>query len=239
MTQLIYFPDVESCYIKEFDATITRASAEGVILDRTAFYPTGGGQLHDTGILEINDKTYNVVDVKKMGNEVLHILDGEVEAKPGDGVHGIIDWDRRYGNMRMHTAQHLISAIIYDLYGSTTVGNQLYPDRARIDFSPLTKDQLDVEEVERIFAQKVSEALEVIIYHRPRDELLSDSRVRVNLDRIPKLATELRIVEIDGYDICPCAGTHVRSLGELAPIKIVKTKSKGSGRLRVEYVFEE
>ena len=236
----MFFPNIDACYIKEFDAVVVDIeNGRGLLLDKSAFYPRGGGQNADKGHLIINGKEYEVMDVKKKGENGIHLLSSTQGISVGDEVHGILDWDNRYGNMRMHTAQHVISAIVKDRYGADTVGNQLYPNKARMDFSPLTKQEFEPMEIARRFNEIIKKGLELTIRFEERGALLSDTRVRVALDRLPPHITNLRVVEIESYDICPCAGTHVKSLEELSPIEITRAKSKGRGRIRVEYWFSE
>ena len=117
MTELLYMDNIEGNYIKEFDATIVKTKKDYVCLDRTAFYPLGGGQPSDVGVLQWDDNTVNVKEVIKKGDTIKHILDGE---KPpvGTKVHCIIDWDTRHAHMKMHTAQHIISGIVFDDYNA-------------------------------------------------------------------------------------------------------------------------
>jgi len=238
VTEILYFPDIEACYIKEFTGEVTKIrKGEGIVMNVTAFYPKGGGQNADGGLLFIEGKEYAVEDVRKEGEEIIHHLASTEGISPGDSVRGLLNWENRYGNMRMHTAQHLISAIVKDMYGADTVGNQLYPDKARMDFSPLSKQDFVPEEVSKIFSEQISKGLSTKIYFADRQELSSDPKVRISLSRLPPHINNLRVVEIDGYDICPCAGTHIKSLKELRPIEITRAKSKGKGRIRVEYWF--
>ncbi len=238
MTEILYFPDIEACYIREFSGEVAEVREdEGIVMDVTAFYPKGGGQNADEGILIIKGKEYAVKDVRKEGEKIVHHLASTDDISPGDSVRGELNWESRYGNMRMHTAQHLISAIVKDMYGADTVGNQLYPDKARMDFSPLSKQDFVPFEVARIFSEKISKGNSTKIYFADRQELSSNPKVRISLSRLPPHINNLRVVEIDGYDICPCAGTHIRSLSELQPIEITRAKSKGKGRIRVEYWF--
>lgn len=241
MTEMIYFPSADACYQKEFEAEVVEIDTEenAVILDKTAFYPLGGGQEDDKGVLIIGGQDYPVKKVRKRDGTVYHYIDDVSGIDKGAKVKGVIDWDNRYGNMRMHTAQHIVSAIVKDLYNADTVGNQLYPDRARIDFQPLDKATLDISAVESKFAEIVDKALDIKIYEEDREILMNNPKVRTNMKLIPESIKRLRTVEVDGYDLCPCAGTHVRNTSELAPIEIYKTKSKGSGKLRIEYRFRE
>jgi len=227
--------DVEGNYIKEFDAIVTRKKSDYVTLDQTAFYPLGGGQPSDTGYLEWDDNKVRVKDVIKKGDTVKHILDGE---KPpvGTKVHGTIDWKRRYGHMKMHTSQHILSGIIFDDYHARTVGNQIHTDYSRVDFDKVRFTDDDLKLIKNKFNEIIGKNLPVRIYEEDRAEL--EKRVdqqRAHLDLLPKFITKLRIVEIEGFDICPCAGTHVRNTSEIPKIDKIKRETKGKDRERIIY----
>ena len=222
-------------YIKEFDATVTKNKKDYVCLDQTAFYPLGGGQPSDIGFLKWDDKKSEIKEVIKKGDTIKHIINGE---KPpvGTKVHGNINWDRRYSHMKMHTAQHIISGIIFDDYNARTVGNQIHADYSRVDFHPVNFSEKDLEKIEKKFNEIIKQNLPIKIYEEERDSL--EKRVdqqRANLDLLPKFITKLRIVEIEGFDICPCAGTHVRNTSEIPKIDGTKKESKGKDRDRIIY----
>jgi len=235
MTEILYMTDIDGNYIKEFDATITKNKKDYVCLDKTAFYPVGGGQPSDTGILKWNDNKSIVKEVIKKGDAVQHKIFGE---KPpvGTKVHAILDWDRRYSHMKMHTAQHILSGIIFDYYKARTVGNQIYADYSRVDFHPANFSNEDIENIENKFNEIVIKNLPVKIYEEERSSL--EKRVneqRANLDLLPKFITKLRIVEIEGFDICPCAGTHVKNTSEISKIDKIKRETKGKDKTRIIY----
>ena len=237
MTEVLYMKDAESNYIREFDARVTKQKDDYVVLDRSAFYPLGGGQLSDTGHLIWNGKEVRVREVTKKGI-IKHHIDGEM---PDEGVEvkGVLDWDRRYGHMRMHTAQHIVSGVVYDEFGARTVGNQLYHDRARVDFHPVKFTDEDLRLIESLANEIISRSLKVSIYTEKRSVL--EKKVyeqRSNLDLLPKSIENLRVIDIDGFDICPCAGTHVRNTDELGKVKIIKKDNKGKDRVRITYTLE-
>ncbi|HKZ98972.1 MAG TPA: alanyl-tRNA editing protein, partial [Thermoplasmata archaeon] len=125
--------DPDPCYLREFDARLTERGPDYVVLDRTAFYAEGGGQPTDIGVLRWPGGEARVLRVAKEKGVIKHVLD----AMPASNeVHGVIDWDRRYAHMRYHTSQHLMSGLVWKIFGARTVGNQLYADRARVDFQP-------------------------------------------------------------------------------------------------------
>ena len=233
MTEMLYMKDADACYIKEFDATVKKAGEDWIILDRTAFYPEGGGQPTDTGTVRWKGGESRVKRVSKREG-VKHYLEGDVPPE-GSSVHCIIDWERRYGHMKAHTSQHIISSVAWDKWGAKTVGNQLYENRARIDFHPLKLTEEDVRWMEEECNRRISQNIDVQIYELCREEAEERAGVeRCNMELLPKFVKKLRIVQV-GEEICPCAGTHVRNTSEIGTLKIIKKESKGKMRTRVTY----
>ena len=239
MSKLLYMDNIEGNYIKEFDATVIKNKKDYICLDQTAFYPLGGGQPADTGIVEWDNNKSEIIEVIKKGESIKHIIKGE---KPpnGSNIQGKIDWDRRYSHMKMHTAQHIISGIIFDSYNARTVGNQIHADYSRVDFHPANFTDKDLREIEKKFNELISKNLPIRIYEEERESL--EKRVdqqRANLDLLPKFITKLRIVEIKGFDICPCAGTHVRNTNEIPKLKNIRKETKGKDKTRIIYSLEK
>lgn len=233
-TEMLFMKDVESNYIQEFDAKIIERGFDYVILDRTAFYPLGGGQPSDTGYLEWPGGKAEVKEVTKKEG-VRHHLSQNPDLVP-DSVHGVLNWERRYAHMRMHTAQHIVSGVVYDLWRARTVGNQLYHDRSRIDFAPVKFTDEMIAELEAKVNEILSKGAKVEVSTRDRSDIEKDvDAQRANLDLLPKSVSRLRVVKVEDYDLCPCAGTHVRSLSELGRIRITKCENKGKDRERITY----
>ena len=226
---------IESNYTKEFDASVTKNKKDYVCLDQTAFYPLGGGQPSDIGILKWEGKESIVKEVIKKGDTVQHIIQGE---KPpvGTKVHATLDWDIRYSHMKMHTAQHILSGIIFDEYNARTVGHQIHAEYSRVDFHPANFTDDDIRNIDTKFNKIITKNLPVIIYEEDRSSL--EKRVdqqRAHLDLLPKFVTKLRIIEIEGFDICPCAGTHVKNTSEIPKIDKIKKETKGKDKTRIIY----
>lgn len=237
-TKLLYLADMEDAYRREFDAAIVKRGDGYVVLDQTLFYPEGGGQECDTGRLRYDGGESRVTRVEKKGI-VKHLVD----PMPPEGVvavHGVLDWERRHAHMRMHTSQHLISGLVYDLFGGVrTVGNQIHADRSRIDFRPARFSDDDLRRIEEATNEVLARRLPVRIVLEDRERLAERVKPeRANLDLIPTSVRELRVIEIDGLDACPCGGTHVRSLGEIGRVRILGKSSKGSETVRIEYELE-
>ncbi|MEF8879753.1 MAG: alanyl-tRNA editing protein [Candidatus Thermoplasmatota archaeon] len=237
MTKILYMDNIEDNYVKEFKAKVTKSKKNYISLDQTAFYPKGGGQPSDTGIIKWDDKTSRVKKVVKKGSTIKHILEGE-KPETGKQLQAKIDWDKRYKHMKMHTAQHILSGIVYDKYGARTVGNQIHEDYSRVDFKPTRFTENELEHIREKFNQIVENSNPVRIYKEKREQL--EQKVnpeRCNLDLIPKSVQNLRIVEIQNFDICPCAGTHVKNTDEIPKISEIKRETKGKDTDRIIYSF--
>lgn len=237
MTEKLYLKSIEAGYYQKFKAHVTAIDAEHVVLDQTLFYPLGGGQNWDTGIIEGPNGPLEVTEVRGR-DDVKHTVGEDHQLSVGDEIKGTIDWERRHAHMRMHTAQHLVSGLVYEMFnGTRTVGNQIHSDRSRIDFNPISFDESMLTSLVEAANQIISQNLEVtgtVMTRQEVNEVMPPERT--NMDLLPASVRELRVVKIDeGFDLCPCAGTHVRQLGEIGNINILGKKSKGKGTQRVTY----
>ncbi len=228
----------DGTYTKEFEAKV-EATFPGIIeLEKTAFYPLGGGQPADIGTISWNEGEATVTDVRKK-NRIRHIVEGDLP-EVGDLVNGNIDWSRRYSHMRMHTSQHLVSAVVNEVYGSDTVGNQIGQEKSRIDFKPLKINQSELNEIEDKVNDYISKDLEVTISEELRSNLENNPDIRSSMSSglwkmLPKSVTQLRVITIGDIDVCPCAGTHVKSLKEIGNVSFIKRDNKGAEKLRLTY----
>ena len=239
-TEKLYMESIDACYQKEFEATVTSVDENSVVLDRTLFYPLGGGQNWDTGILKWDSGQVDVTEVRGRA-DVQHFVGDDHGLEVGDTIDGAIDWDRRHAHMRMHTAQHLVSGIVYEMYdGARTVGNQIHSDRSRIDFNPIRFTEDMIEEMFAKANEMVSEEIPVTDCIMTRDEINSIMPPeRTNMDLLPISVKQLRVIKIgDNIDLCPCAGTHVRNLSEIGELQFLGTKNKGKGTTRVKYTLD-
>jgi misacylated tRNA(Ala) deacylase len=240
VTDLLYLPDADG--VTEFEATVTEATDEYVVLDGTYFYPEGGGQPADRGRLTWDGGAAEVRDVRKNHGDVRHYLDGfdGDPPDPGTTVTGHIDADRRERLRRFHTAQHVVSRVVLDEYDAATAGNQIHPDRARIDFEPADFDDEDIARIERLSNEAVEADYPLTKAERPRDRVERETpEGRTQLDLIPDHVDPLRVVEIADFDICPCGGTHVDSTAEVGEIVITDRTSKGADVERIEFELNE
>jgi len=208
--------------------------------DRTFFYPRGGGQPADHGLLNREGIEVSVIGVQGRGG-VTHKLEdcGDTDDLIGQEFLATIDVQRRNELCRMHTAQHLISAVADEFWGGRTVGNQIRLGCTRIDLGFEERELFDRDQLQEAVNQYVNDDLPISMDFQQRTTLLENPLVRVNMDLIPKHIENLRVITIEGVDICPCAGTHVHSTGQIGDIEIGTVRSKGAGKLRVEYSLNE
>lgn len=224
---------VELNYLQEFEGKVVDRGPNYVVLDRTAFYAEGGGQPSDTGRLEWDGASARVSRVQKAKGEIRHYVE---DVPPADEVVGHVDWDRRYAHMRMHTAQHLVSGLVFTMYGARTVGNQLYVDYSHVDFAPASFDDEDLQRIESAFNDVIETEAPVTIYEEDRavlDEKIEEERAILEL--IPKSIRRLRVIQIGDVDVCPCGGTHVRNVAEIGKMHVLRRRSKGKDVDRVTY----
>ena len=235
MTERLYQQD---SYLRAFDARVTALRPEGVVLDRTGFFPTGGGVLGDEGTLTGPDgEAYRVVETLDDEQGVLHRLD-----RPGlavdDAVQGEPDWTRRYLLMRYHTATHVLTGVMFKDYQVRVTGNQLTPDKGRVDFA---FEQFDREVLEEGFRRSnalIGQDLPVRVAFVPAAE----AKARPELFKLETTfrhdLPELRLVDIVGFDVQADGGCHVASLKEIGRLVLTKCENKGKANRRVYFVLE-
>jgi len=229
VTELLYLRDA---YLREFDATVIAVDGASVVLDRTAFYPTGGGQPHDTGMLG----TAAVVEVRKDGDDVWHRLEGPVPS-PGDAVRGVVEWDRRHELMRTHTAMHVLCGVIWNEYGVPVTGGNMEPLSARMDFEFDPLPEGFGPRIEELVNAELRADRPIEVSFIPRSAAVLDrDLIRTKVSLVPEHVAEVRVVDIVGLDKQADGGTHVRTTAEVGRFRVVKTESKGKGnkRIRIE-----
>ena len=231
MAELIYQAD---CYVTDFEARVTRVEGNKLFLDRTAFHPTSGGVANDTGFIESSSGRWNVIDVIEEG-DVAHLLDSKPDLSVGDIVRGHIDWDRRYRLMRLHTADHILTAILYKEKGALVTGGHIDPEYAKSDFSLERGEREVFEEAIKKVNEIASSGIEVKIYFLPREEAMKIPGIVKLAAKMPPTLEKLRIVEIPGIDIQADGGPHVRNTREIGEVKLLKVENKGKEKKRVYF----
>ena len=234
MTELMYQTD---SYMREFSAQITTVDPErrAVVLDRTAFYPGGGGQPHDTGTLDVDGVKYSVVKVAKGPEGIWHLLggDGALPAAGGQAA-GVLDWDRRYALMRTHTALHILCGVVFRDYGAQVTGGDMEPLKGRMDFEFETMTHDLVQVIEEAVNREVENEHDIRVAILPREEAFQiPDLIRTKINLLPPGIPEVRTVELIGLDLQADGGTHVHNTREVGRVRVVDYKSKGKINKRI------
>ncbi|MBK7320112.1 MAG: alanyl-tRNA editing protein [Anaerolineales bacterium] len=241
MTELLYQTD---SYLKEFSATILSVDSESrsVVLDRSAFYPGGGGQPCDFGALEVAGIRYPVEKVKKQGDDVLHFLGG-TEPLPtlntASRCAGTLDWVRRHQLMRTHTALHILCGTVFRDYGAKVTGGDMDPLKGRMDFEFETMRGELVRDIEAAVNLEVQNRRDIRVKILPREEAFQiPDLIRTKINLLPEGISQVRTVEIVGLDLQADGGTHVMNTSEVGRVKVVDYKSKGAINKRIYIEIE-
>ncbi len=238
MTELLCQADA---YLKEFDATVTAVNGDQVAFDRTAFYPRGGGQPSDAGVLRVGGESepYRVLEAKKQGGEVSHKLDRAATFATGASVHGAIDWERRYKLMRTHTALHILCGVIFRDFGVSVTGGDMEPLAARMDFELERMSATFAQQVEAKVNAEIAAARHIRVRILPRAEAFQiPDLIRTKINLLPPDIQQVRVVEIIGLDLQADGGTHVANTREVGRIKVVGHESKGKINKRLRIAIE-
>jgi misacylated tRNA(Ala) deacylase len=233
-TTLLYHGD---SYLREFDARVVAVDGAAIALDRTAFFPGGGGQMADRGALLWEGRRLPLAGLSKREDVVWHALAPEAGPPPPVGAtpRGELDWDFRYRMMRTHTALHMLCGIIFRDFGAQVTGGQMYPDRARMDFALEMFTTTVVRDLEIRVNEAVAADHPVKVYSLPREQAFAiPDLIRTKINLLPPEITHVRIVEIVGLDLQADGGTHVRSTREVRGIRVLKTENKGKQNKRME-----
>ncbi len=221
MTERLYYTDAR---LTEFTARVVEVAGDRVYLDRTAFYPTSGGQLFDVGALG-DARVVDVVDEKE---RIAHVLEKPARFSPNDELKARVDWTRRFDHMQQHTGQHLLSAVFEELFGHKTVSVHFGDESSTLD--------LDVASLPKDRALKAERrANEIVFENRPVTVTFEDAASAAGLRKATDRTGEIRVVEIEGIDRSACGGTHVRGTGEIGSV-VVRRIEKSKQSTRVEFL---
>jgi misacylated tRNA(Ala) deacylase len=244
VTELAYLPDLPSAYVRTFRARVTARPPGGVVLDRTYFYPVGGGQPADHGTLRAGDgPTVSVVDVTKSGDAAIHRIKvsggADRDLLVGAEVEGTIDWDRRYRHMRLHTAQHFLSARVFARANVRTRKALLSSRGATIDLERTIPESL-LSELEADLVEAVAHPRPVSIRQIPRAEWdRNPAAGRSGLVPLAPTVDPVRVVLIEEWDACPCGGTHVRSTAEIGTATLLPLVPLPDGAVRIGFTLAD
>ena len=226
---------MDNCYLKEFEAVVESVKdGKYIILDKTAFYPLGGGVAYDTGVLLRDDEEFPVAYVGKFDDKISHEV-SKPGLKQGDKVIGVIDWERRYKLMKLHTTAHLLASIFHNNGNALITGNKIEPDSARMDFSLENFNREIIDEYAKIANELIQKNAPVKIHYMEREEALKIPDMVKLANKMPPDVETLRIVEIEGVDKQADGGCHVNSLKEIGKIEILKLENKGKSNRRVYF----
>jgi len=227
VTELLYLRDA---YLTRFSARVAGLRADAIALDRTAFYPTGGGQACDTGVLA----GLTVTDVRKEGADVWHTVVGGPLPAEGAEVQGEVDWDRRHQLMRTHTALHVLCGVIWNEWQVPVTGGNMEPLSARMDFEFDPLPEGFGPRIEELVNAALAADHPIEVSFLPRDAAVQDEDlIRTKVSLIPTSVSEIRVVDIVGLDKQADGGTHVRSTAEVGRLRVTKLENKGKGNKRV------
>ncbi len=231
MTRKLFWEDM---YLRDFNAEVELVDGNRVVLDQTAFNPRGGGLVSDTG--RLNGMT--VIEATKEGENVFHMLEAPADLRVGDRVHGVLDWDRRYRIMRMHTSAHILSSVVNAETGALITGNQISPQESRVDFDLAEFDREKLS----VFIDRVNEAvkrsLEVKTFFMKREEALSKPGFVKLANAMPPSLEMLRIVQIGDVDTQADGGVHVKNTNEIGKVVGLRAENKGKNNRRLYFTVE-
>ena len=235
MTTKLLFRD--DAYLKACPATVTATGERGFETDRTVFYPAGGGQPGDTGtVVRADGSVLRIVDTRKgeAADRVVHFVeDGAPLPNEGEAVELRLDWERRYAHMRIHTCLHVLSCVVV----APVTGGNIAADRGRLDFD-IDMSLLDAARIESELNALIARAIDTETVWISDEEL--DARpelVKTMSVKPPRGAGRVRLLRIEGIDLQPCGGTHVRNIGEIGPVRVLRIRNEGRRNRRVEIGF--
>jgi misacylated tRNA(Ala) deacylase len=232
MTDLLYHHD---SYLKEFEAVVIDAAENSVELDRTAFYPGGGGQPYDVGVVVAGGLDYPVTRVGSSGGRIMHQIDGPIP-RAGTPITGKVDWERRYELMRTHTALHILCGVVWRDYSALVTGGDMRPGEARMDFELEQMSAQFAHEIEERINEEVTAAREILVNKVTREEAEEiPDLIRTKINLLPPGIREVRTIDISGLDLQADGGTHVANTLEVGEIRVIGHESKGriNKRLRI------
>jgi misacylated tRNA(Ala) deacylase len=237
MTELLYQTD---SFLKEFAAHVTTVDGQRVVLDRTAFYATGGGQPHDLGTLSDGNRAWEVTDVRREGDNVWHTLSGEGMPSVGDTLTGQVDWQRRYRLMRTHTALHLLCGVIWRDHKAAVTGGNMDTDEGRLDFELRDFTNELAQEIVTKVNEEIAASRPVEVKILPREEAFQiPDLIRTKINLLPEGIQQVRTVNIVGLDLQADGGTHVANTREVGRVVLLKTRSKGANNKRIIIGLED
>ena len=238
MTDTIAYRDA---YARSVSARVLEADADGIVLDRTVFYPGGGGQPPDAGWLVADGRRVAVTSAKKRGDDIVHLLEDGADAPPvGSELTAEIDWERRHRLMRTHSALHVLCGVVWRDHGAQVTGGNMEPLAGRMDFEFEAMSGELVAEIERRVNEEVAADHEIRVKVLPREEAFAiPDLIRTKVNLLPPGIGEVRTIEIVGLDLQADGGTHVSPTAEIGRVRVTGYESKGRINKRIRIAVED
>ena len=236
MTDILCYND---SYLQDFEAIVTDVVGTGIVLDKTVFYPGGGGQPCDTGTIKWDGGSTEVSKVSRVDGKLVHKLEDSMP-DVGESITGVIDWDKRYQLMRTHTALHILCGVVWRDYAAQVTGGNMTPLQARMDFELSEMSSGFASEIENLVNQEVQAERDIKVFNLSREEAFKiPDLIRMKINKLPDSISEVRIVDISGLDLQADGGTHVHNTREVGNIRVIGHESKGRINKRLRIAIED
>ena len=236
MTDILCYND---SYLQDFEAIVTDVVGTGIVLDKTVFYPGGGGQPCDTGTIKWDGGSTEVSKVSRVDGKLVHMVEDSMP-DVGESITGVIDWDKRYQLMRTHTALHILCGVVWRDYAAQVTGGNMTPLQARMDFELSEMSSGFASEIENLVNQEVQAERDIKVFNLSREEAFKiPDLIRMKINKLPDSISEVRIVDISGLDLQADGGTHVHNTREVGNIRVIGHESKGRINKRLRIAVED
>ena len=236
MTDILCYND---SYLQDFEAIVTDVVGTGIVLDKTVFYPGGGGQPCDTGTIKWDGGATEISKVSRVDGKLVHKVEDSMP-DVGESITGVIDWDKRYQLMRTHTALHILCGVVWRDYAAQVTGGNMTPLQARMDFELSEMSSGFASEIENRVNQEVQAERDIKVFNLSREEAFTiPDEIRMKINKLPDSISEVRIVDISGLDLQADGGTHVHNTREVGNIRVIGHESKGRINKRLRIAVED
>ena len=236
MTDILCYND---SYLQDFEAIVTDVVGTGIVLDKTVFYPGGGGQPCDTGTIKWDGGSTEISKVSRVDGKLVHKVEDSMP-DVGESITGVIDWDKRYQLMRTHTALHILCGVVWRDYAAQVTGGNMTPLQARMDFELSEMSSGFASEIENLVNQEVQAERDIKVFNLSREEAFKiPDLIRMKINKLPDSISEVRIVDISGLDLQADGGTHVYNTREVGKIRVIGHESKGRINKRLRIAVED
>ena len=236
MTDILCYND---SYLQDFEAIVTDVVGTGIVLDKTVFYPGGGGQPCDTGTIKWDGGSTEISKVSRVDGKLVHKVEDSMP-DVGESITGVIDWDKRYQLMRTHTALHILCGVVWRDYAAQVTGGNMTPLQARMDFELSEMSSGFALEIENLVNQEVQAERDIKVFNLSREEAFKiPDLIRMKINKLPDSISEVRIVDISGLDLQADGGTHVHNTREVGNIRVIGHESKGRINKRLRIAVED